>query len=48
MTRGIVITGTHSGCGKTTISLGLMGALSKYRVVPLKSVPILWILLTIG
>ncbi len=40
MTRGIVITGTHSGCGKTTISLGLMGALSKkYRVVPFKIGP---------
>jgi len=25
--KGIVIAGTHSGCGKTTVSLGLMGAL---------------------
>lgn len=40
MTRGIMIAGTHSGCGKTTISLGLMGALSKkYRVVPFKIGP---------
>lgn len=40
MTQGILIAGTHSGCGKTTISLGLMGALSKkYKVVPFKIGP---------
>ncbi len=27
--RGIVITGTHSGCGKTTVTLGLLAALKK-------------------
>ncbi|HTR44354.1 MAG TPA: cobyrinate a,c-diamide synthase, partial [Thermodesulfovibrionales bacterium] len=27
--RGIVIAGTHSGCGKTTVTLGLLAALKK-------------------
>ncbi|MGC8578780.1 MAG: cobyrinate a,c-diamide synthase [bacterium] len=27
--HGIVIAGTHSGCGKTTVTLGLLGALKK-------------------
>ncbi|MBI3592084.1 MAG: AAA family ATPase, partial [Nitrospirae bacterium] len=27
--QGIVIAGTHSGCGKTTITLGLLAALKK-------------------
>ncbi|MFN3478829.1 MAG: cobyrinic acid a,c-diamide synthase, partial [Thermodesulfovibrionales bacterium] len=26
---GIIIAGTHSGCGKTTITLGIMAALKK-------------------
>ncbi|MDD4569130.1 MAG: cobyrinate a,c-diamide synthase [Tepidanaerobacteraceae bacterium] len=40
MSRGIMIAGTHSGSGKTTISLGIMGALSKkYKVVPFKIGP---------
>ena len=29
MHRGIVIAGTHSGCGKTTVTLGLLDALKK-------------------
>jgi cobyrinic acid a,c-diamide synthase len=40
MSRGIMIAGTHSGSGKTTISLGIMGTLSKkYKVVPFKIGP---------
>ncbi|HHY70461.1 MAG TPA: cobyrinate a,c-diamide synthase [Thermoanaerobacterales bacterium] len=40
MSRGIMIAGTHSGSGKTTISLGIMGALSKkYKIVPFKIGP---------
>lgn len=40
MSRGIMIAGTHSGSGKTTISLGIMGVLSKkYKVVPFKIGP---------
>ena len=37
----IVIAGTHSGCGKTTVSGGLMGALAAkgYRVQPFKVGP---------
>ena len=27
--RGIVIAGTHSGCGKTTVTLGVLAALKK-------------------
>ncbi len=39
--KGIVIAGTHSGCGKTTITLGLLVALKKknYRVQPFKAGP---------
>ncbi|GAB4414887.1 MAG: cobyrinate a,c-diamide synthase [Thermodesulfovibrionales bacterium] len=29
MSKGIVIAGTHSGCGKTTITLGILSALKK-------------------
>ncbi|MCK4911208.1 MAG: cobyrinate a,c-diamide synthase [Thermodesulfovibrionales bacterium] len=39
--QGIVIAGTHSGCGKTTITLGLLAALIKkeYKVQPFKAGP---------
>jgi cobyrinic acid a,c-diamide synthase len=39
--RGIVIAGTHSGCGKTTVTLGILAALRKknYTVQPFKAGP---------
>jgi cobyrinic acid a,c-diamide synthase len=39
--KGIVIAGTHSGAGKTTITLGLMAALTArgYTVAPFKVGP---------
>ncbi len=41
MTRALLIAGTHSGSGKTTITLGLMAALKKlgYAVMPFKCGP---------
>jgi cobyrinic acid a,c-diamide synthase len=39
--RGVVIAGTHSGCGKTTITLGILAALKKENidVQPFKAGP---------
>jgi cobyrinic acid a,c-diamide synthase len=39
--KGIVIAGTHSGCGKTTVSLGIAAALARrgLRVAPFKVGP---------
>jgi cobyrinic acid a,c-diamide synthase len=39
--RGVAIAGTHSGCGKTTVTLGILSALNKkkYSVQPFKAGP---------
>ena len=39
--KGVLIAGTNSGCGKTTITVGLMGLLKKkgYKVAPFKTGP---------
>jgi cobyrinic acid a,c-diamide synthase len=39
--QGIVVAGTHSGCGKTTITLGILAALKKkgYKVQSFKAGP---------
>ena len=39
--KGIVVAGTKSGCGKTTVSMGLMAALVKrgLKVAPFKVGP---------
>ncbi|MGB9679153.1 MAG: cobyrinate a,c-diamide synthase [Thermoanaerobacteraceae bacterium] len=40
MSKTFMIAGTHSGVGKTTISLGIMGVLAKeYKVIPFKIGP---------
>ncbi|NOZ70244.1 MAG: cobyrinate a,c-diamide synthase [Deferribacteres bacterium] len=39
--QGVVIAGTHSGCGKTTVTLGVLAALAKkgFSVQPFKAGP---------
>ncbi|MCI5146769.1 MAG: hypothetical protein D3923_14895, partial [Candidatus Electrothrix sp. AR3] len=41
MKNAFIIAGTHSGCGKTTLTLGIMAALNhrKPRVQPFKCGP---------
>ena len=39
--RGILIAGTNSGCGKTTVTIGLMSLLAErgYKIAPFKTGP---------
>lgn len=41
MSRGVVMAGTHSGCGKTTLTLGLLAALMKkgFKALSFKAGP---------